>query len=118
MIRLEEIAFGLALTGLEPAVIGSVVAVVPIAEGTVQAIYKTPDGALKDRLLNRFDESKIGVGTTERPWSFDGDGEAFKLAVEAKRINFIGHERCVGFPASKKSIPATFLSICCVRWLD
>jgi len=87
MIRLEEIASGLTLTGLEPAVVGTVVAVVPIAEGTVQVIYKTPDGTLKDRLLNRSDESKISVATTERPWSFNGDGEAFKLAVEAKRID-------------------------------
>lgn len=36
MIRLEDIKPGLPLTGLDPAVIGSVVAVVPIAEGTIQ----------------------------------------------------------------------------------
>jgi SNF2 family DNA or RNA helicase len=64
-----------------------VVAVVPIAEGTVQVIYKTPDGALKDRLLNRVDEMGLSIATTERPWSFEGDGEAFKLTVEAKRID-------------------------------
>ena len=87
MIRLEDITKGLALTGLEPAAIGSVVAVVPIAEGTVQIIYKTPEGTLKDRLLNRVDEDSISVATSERPWSFDGDGDAFKLAVEAKRID-------------------------------
>ena len=87
MIRLEDIKPGLPLTGLEPAVIGSVVAVVPIAEGTVQVIYKTPDGALKDRLLNRVDETGLSIATTERPWSFEGDGEAFKLTVEAKRID-------------------------------
>ena len=87
MIRLEDITAGLALTGLEPIVIGSVVAVVPIAEGTVQVIYKTPDGALKDRLLNRADEPSISIATFERPWSFEGDGDAFKLAVEAKRID-------------------------------
>ena len=87
MIRLEDIQPGLALVGLEPAVICSVVAVVPIAEGTVQVVYKTPDGALKDRLLNRGDEPNISVATTERPWSFDGDGDTFKLAVEAKRID-------------------------------
>src|ERR1022692_3967209 len=86
-MKIEDITTGLALTGLEPAVIGSVVAVVPIAEGTVQVIYKTPDGALKDRLLNRADEPNISIATTERPWSFDGDGDAFKLAVEAKRID-------------------------------
>jgi SNF2 family DNA or RNA helicase len=87
MIRLEDITSGLALTGLEPAVIGTVMAAVPLAEGTVQVIYKTPDGGLKDRLLSRADESNIGIATTEHPWSFDGDGDAFKLAVEAKRID-------------------------------
>ena len=87
MIRLEDIKPGLPLTGLEPAVIGSVVAVVPIAEGTVQVLYKTPDGTLKERLLNRGDEPGISLATIERPWSFDGDGETFKLVVEAKRID-------------------------------
>lgn len=87
MIHLEEIAPGLALTGLEPVTIGIVVAVVPIGDGALQIIYKTPDGALKDRLLNRADEANISIATSERPWSFDGDGDSFKLAVEAKRID-------------------------------
>ncbi len=87
MIRLEDITKGLALTGLELTTIGSVVAVVPIADGTVQVIYKTPEGTLKDRLLNRADEESISIATSERPWSFDGDGDAFKLAIEAKRID-------------------------------
>lgn len=88
MITLESITPGLALIGLEPSVITTIVAVVPIADGVVQVIYKTPDGVLKDRLLNRGDEaSSIAIATVERPWSFDGDGEAFKLTVEAKRID-------------------------------
>jgi SNF2 family DNA or RNA helicase len=87
MIHIEDIASGLTLTGLEPTAIATVVAVVPITDGTIQVIYKTPDGTLKDRLLNRSDESSISVATVERPWSFDGDGEAFKLAIEAKRID-------------------------------
>ena len=86
-MKIEDIKPGLPLTGLEPAVIGSVVAVVPIAEGTVQVLYKTPDGTLKERLINRADESNLALATTERPWSFDGDGETFKLVVEAKRID-------------------------------
>jgi hypothetical protein len=45
---------------------------------------QTPDETLKDRLLNSFDEVNISIATTERPWSFEGDGDAFKLAVEAK----------------------------------
>jgi superfamily II DNA or RNA helicase len=87
MITLESITPGLALTGLDPTGIGSVIAVVPIADGAVQVLYKTPDGALKERLLNRGDEPNISIATTERPWSFEGDGEAFKLTVEAKRID-------------------------------
>src|ERR1035437_10103165 len=86
-MKIEDIKPGVPLTGLEPAVIGSVVAVVPIAEGTVQVLYKTPDGTLKERLINRADEPNLTVATTERPWSFDGDGETFKLVVEAKRID-------------------------------
>jgi superfamily II DNA or RNA helicase len=86
-MKIEDIKPGVPLAGLEPAVIGSVVAVVPIAEGSVQVLYKTPDGTLKERLINRADEPNLTVATTERPWSFDGDGETFKLVVEAKRID-------------------------------
>lgn len=86
-MRIEDISPGNALTGLEPAAVATVVAVVPIADGAVQVIYKTPDGTLRDRLLGRADQESIALATVERPWSFDGDAEAFKLAVEAKRID-------------------------------
>ena len=67
--------------GLEPSVVATIAAVVPISEDSVQVIYKTPDGTLKDRLLGRVDEENISIAVAERPWSFDGDGEAFKLQV-------------------------------------
>ena len=86
-MQLEDLIPGSSLVGLEPSAVATIVAVVPIAEGAVQVIYKTPDGTLKDRLLSRADEAYIAIATTERPWSFDGDGEAFKLTVEAKRID-------------------------------
>jgi hypothetical protein len=86
-MKLEEITSGGSIAGIEPSVIVTVVAVVPISPDTVQLIYKTPDGTLRDRLLGRADEDTISVATQERPWSFDGDGDAFKLAVEAKRID-------------------------------
>ena len=86
-MRIEELRAGSALTGLEPTTVATIVAVVPIADGAVQVIYKTPDGTLKDRLLGRADEATIALAVAERPWAFDGDGEAFKLAVEAKRID-------------------------------
>jgi hypothetical protein len=46
-----------------------------------------PDGSLKERLIRTADEATIAVALTERPWAFDGDGAAFQLAFEAKRID-------------------------------
>ncbi len=84
---LAELKPGLALVGLESGLVATVVAIVPIAAGAVQVYYKLPDGALKERLLGVADEASIAIATTERPWSFDGDGAAFQLACEAKRID-------------------------------
>ena len=86
-MRLEDLTPGNALIGLESSAVATIVAVVPIAEGAVQVIYKTPEGTLKERLLGRADETTIALATQERPWAFDGDGEAFQLAIEAKRID-------------------------------
>jgi superfamily II DNA or RNA helicase len=87
MLKLEELKTGISLVGIEPTLVATIIAVVPIADGAVQVIYKTPDGTIKDRLLGHADEENISVAMAERPWSFDGDGEHFKLAVEAKRID-------------------------------
>ena len=86
-MRIEDIKTGDSLQGIEPTALVTVVAVVPISTDAIQLVYKTPDGTLKDRLLGRQDEKNIATATRERPWSFDGDGDAFKLAVEAKRID-------------------------------
>ena len=86
-MRLEDIAAGSALTGLDPATVCTVAAVVPVADGCITVVYRTPDGALRERLLHRTDETRLAIATAERPWSFDGDGDAFKLAVEARRMD-------------------------------
>src|SRR5271163_2747183 len=87
MTKLEDLKPGMPLVGLEPSVVATVAAVVPIGEGSVQVFYRTPDGTTKERLLGRADEESISVATVERPWAFDGDGEAFQLTCEAKRID-------------------------------
>ena len=77
----------MALSGVEPAVLATVVSVIRIADGAAQLIYRTPDGHLRERLLNRSDEAGVSLAVAHRPWSFEGDGETFKLVVEAKRID-------------------------------
>src|SRR6266403_1060370 len=86
-MKIEDIKTGDSLQGIEPTALVTVIAVVPISTDAIQLVYKTPDGTLKERLLLRQDEKNIATATRERPWSFDGDGDAFKLAVEAKRID-------------------------------
>jgi len=86
-MKLTEISPGQSLTGVEPAEIVTVVATVPLGDGALQLIYRTPTGAMKERLLGAADEPTIAVATVERPFSFDGDGAAFQLTCEAKRID-------------------------------
>ena len=81
MLALEALAQGISLVGVDPTLVVTVVAVVPIGEGAVQLVYKAADGALKDRPLTRGDEASISIATLERLWSFDDSGEDFKFAV-------------------------------------
>jgi len=46
---------------------------------TVRGTYKTPAGKVANELLYRHDEPRIEVVELGRPWSFDGDGAAFRL---------------------------------------
>jgi hypothetical protein len=87
MLKLEDVQPGLPVLGLEPSVVTTVAFVSRIGEGSLQVVYRTPDGVLKERLLGRADEPSISFASAERPWSFDGDGAAFQLAYEAKRID-------------------------------
>jgi hypothetical protein len=78
-MRLQHITTGASLSGIEPAQIVTVVATIPHGEDALQLIYRTPDGAMKERLLGRADEASISAATIERPFSFDGDGARFSL---------------------------------------
>ncbi len=86
-MKLETIESGQSLSGVEVSQVVTVVAVVALGEGSIQIIYRGPDGNISERLLNRADELSINVATVERPFSFNGDGGAFQLACEAKRID-------------------------------
>lgn len=87
MLHLEDIKPGLALEGIEPNRVVTVVAVVPLSPDSIQVIYRPSEGGVKECNLTRMNEAGLTLAVLERPWSFDGDGEAFKLTVEAKRID-------------------------------
>jgi len=86
-MKLEDIKPGMSLSGVKPAFVVSVVGANTIPPDSLQLVFRTPEGGLGEMFLGRADEESIQIATAERPWSFDGDGDAFKLAVEAKRID-------------------------------
>jgi len=55
-MQLAQLKPGLALVGLEPDLVSTIVAIVPIAEGTVQVIYWLPDASGAGSLLGSTTE--------------------------------------------------------------
>ena len=52
----------------------------------LELTYKDPSGKVANELLYRYDEPRIDLVESGRPWSFDGDGNLFRLVSEANRI--------------------------------
>jgi hypothetical protein len=86
-MQLSSITPGSNLVGVEPGLIVSVIAAVPLGPESLKLIYQRPVGDYRDRLISQTDADAFSVAVAERPWAFDGKGEDFKLAVEAKRID-------------------------------
>ena len=87
MLRLEDIKPGALIQGLEPVEVVRVVTSEPIGPNALTVYYKANNGSLLERLIYRTDEMNLALAVSGRPWSFDAPGAAFKLTVEACRIN-------------------------------
>ncbi len=86
-MKLEEISKGALISGIEPGKVARIVGVDPLGDNAMTVVYRTEDGRLGERVLFRSNEADLAIATAGRPWSFDADGEGFKLAAEAIRIN-------------------------------
>src|ERR1700676_5420915 len=86
MIKLEDLTPNAAVRGVLPDSLVTVVSVQWFGSEALELTYKTPTGKVANELLYRHDESRIEVVELGRPWSFDGDGAAFRLVSEAHRI--------------------------------
>ena len=86
-MKLEEIAKGALISGIEPGKVARVVSVDTLGDSAITVVYRTDDGRLGERVLFRANEPELKIATEGRPWSFDADGESFKLAAEAYRID-------------------------------
>ena len=86
MTTLEDLQPNAAVRGILPDSMVTVVSVQWFGSDALELTYKTPAGKVANELLYRHDEARIEVVEVGRPWSFDGDGELFRLVSEAHRI--------------------------------
>ena len=86
MARLEDLKPNAALRGVIPDALATVQAVKWIGNTAIELTYKDPSGKLGNVLLFRDREAQLEIVEQGRPWSFDGDGELFRLVSEANRI--------------------------------
>ncbi|MBK1695421.1 RNA helicase [Chromatium weissei] len=84
-MQLTDIRAGQNLSGVDPNQTVSVITTVPIGEDSLQLIYRTSDGSIKECLLS--EDNGAFIQLAGHPISFDGDAVAFQLVCEAKRID-------------------------------
>ncbi len=86
MSKLEELKPNAAVRGILPDALATVVSVQWFGSEALELTYKSPSGRVANELLYRHDEPRLEVVEQGRPWSFDGEGDLFRLVSEAHRI--------------------------------
>jgi SNF2 family DNA or RNA helicase len=86
MTRLEDLKPNATIRGLLPDGNATVVTAKWFGSEALELTYKDHAGRVANVLLYRHDEPRLQLVEEGRPWSFDGDGESFRLVSEAHRI--------------------------------
>ena len=87
MLKLEDIHPNAQICGILPHEIVRIVQAEAVGTDALTIYYKDSSGAVKEQMLFRENEAALSLATNGRHWGLDGDGEAFKLALEAWRIS-------------------------------
>ncbi|PIE22546.1 MAG: RNA helicase [Planctomycetota bacterium] len=87
MTTLEQLQPNAAVRGILPDCAVTVVNVQWFGSEALELTYKSPAGKVANEILYRHDEARLELVEEGRPWSFDGDGESFRLVSEAQRIH-------------------------------
>lgn len=87
MARLEELTPGSRLQGLISNGAITILQAQWHGSGAVTLTYRDDGGRVGQEVVYREDEARLEGQEAGRPWSFDADGELFRLASEARRIH-------------------------------
>lgn len=86
MVGLDALKEGVVVQGLVPDTVVTVVQAISRGENVSTLIYRTPEGKLGERLVYAHEMDQLRLVEKERPWSFEADGDLFRLVSEASRI--------------------------------
>ncbi len=86
MIDITQLTVDATVTGILPHCAVVLIRVDLIRPDIAQVTYRDPQGHTGQEIIYPDDSRRIEVMQAGRPWSFDGDGELFRLVSEAHRI--------------------------------
>lgn len=86
-MQLEDLKPNATIRGILPDSLVTVINVQWFGSDALELTYKAPNGKVANELLYREAKPRLEVVAQGRPWSFDGDGEMFRLVSEAHRIH-------------------------------
>jgi SNF2 family DNA or RNA helicase len=85
-MQLEQLAKGARVRGLAVEGVATVKSVEFHGQNAAEVIFADAHGGLHTRVLSREDQESLDLVEATRIWSFDADGNLFRLASEARRI--------------------------------
>ncbi len=85
-MELSELKQNASVIGIEGDTVITIQAVAPVSENSANVFYTLSDGTVKSRLITSEDAKNLHLTEKDSPFSFTGNAEEFKLALEAKRI--------------------------------
>jgi SNF2 family DNA or RNA helicase len=91
MARLEDVVKGALVRGVAGSDAVSVIDVKWHGSDVAEVFYTDSNGKPGSTLAYRDQENEIEVAQAGARWSFTGDGETFRLAMEALRIRLAHH---------------------------
>lgn len=93
-MKLEQIAKGAQISGIEPGKVVRVVSADPLGDNAVTVVYKADDGRLGERVLFRSNESELHIASVGRT------GPMRRFGLRALRGTSRRHGRAVnmGWP--------------------
>jgi superfamily II DNA or RNA helicase len=86
MTRLEDLKPDTLVKGLVGKEAVRLISVQRMGDMACQVFYRGQDGSTGDTIVFRSNEADLELVSGGRKWSFEGDGELFRLVSEAERI--------------------------------